>query len=60
MDVLNEADTSKVEITSQVTGLEDVFREDVVDACKEDERDLIIGQFPESKDFGLKVPAVLE
>ena len=33
VEVLNELKTDKVEPTSQVTGLEDVFREDEVGEC---------------------------
>lgn len=56
MTILNEVDTSGVEPTSQVTGLEDVFREDVpMDSpIKKD----LISLFPEEKENELLVPEV--
>jgi aspartyl-tRNA(Asn)/glutamyl-tRNA(Gln) amidotransferase subunit C len=57
---LQEVDVSGVEPTAQVTGLEDVMREDVVEGCEPDVRDNLIKQMPDSKDGMLKVPAVFE
>lgn len=56
MTILNEVDTSGVEPTSQVTGLEDVFREDVpVDSKIKND---LIKLFPEEKDSELLVHEV--
>lgn len=58
MKILNEVDTNGVEGTYQVTGLEDVYREDVVvesSITKE-----LIGQMPEKENGELSVPAVFE
>ena len=58
MKILNEVDTSGVPITAQVTGLEDVFRDDK-------ERDSgrqakILGQMPKTESGELVVPGVFE
>ena len=58
MKILNEVDTEGVPITAQVTGLEDVFREDK-------ERDSgrqakIMGQMPKTENGELVVPGVFE
>ncbi len=58
VEILNEVDTSGIEETCQVTGLEDVVREDVVVACDEDTRKRIIDQFPSRQGDLLKVKAV--
>ncbi len=55
---LNEVDTSSVEETNQVTGLEDVTREDEVVACTEETRKKIISQFPDRMGDLLKVKGV--
>lgn len=60
VEQLQEVDTTDVEPTSQVTGLEDVYREDVVRACDEETRKKIIAQFPEREGDLLKVPGVFE
>ena len=56
MKMLNEIDTTGIEPTAQVTGLFNVFREDVINECniKED----LINIFPEKEKNELKVPAV--
>ncbi|MFA5062147.1 MAG: Asp-tRNA(Asn)/Glu-tRNA(Gln) amidotransferase subunit GatC [Patescibacteria group bacterium] len=56
MKILNEVNTKGVEQTSQVTGLEDVVREDVP-RDSEIKKDLI-GQMPEVRENELVVPAV--
>ncbi len=58
VEMLNEVDTTGVEETCQVTGLEDVVREDVAVACDEDTRKKIIAQFPAKVGNLLKVKAV--
>ena len=60
VEMLNEVDTTGVEETCQVTGLEDVFREDVVQSADEDLRKKIIAQFPAKVGDLLKVKAVFE
>lgn len=56
MKILNEADTSGVEGAYQVTGLENVFRDDVVTECAY--REELIKQMPEVESEELAVPAV--
>lgn len=54
---LEEVNTEKVEITSQVTGLENITREDkVVDSGVEKE---LIKEAPDQEDNQIKVKAVL-
>lgn len=56
MKILNEVDTSGVEGTYQVTGLENVVREDEIAECVF--RNELIAQMPEVKNKELVVPAV--
>ncbi len=58
VEMLNEVDTDGVEETCQVTGLEDVVREDEVHECSEETKKKIIKQFPEKVGELLKVKAV--
>lgn len=58
MKILNEVDTVGVEPTSQVTGLEDVAREDAPRDC-EIKKDLL-AQMPVVRGGQLVVPAVFE
>ncbi|MCF6276601.1 MAG: Asp-tRNA(Asn)/Glu-tRNA(Gln) amidotransferase subunit GatC [Candidatus Magasanikbacteria bacterium] len=60
VEMLNEVDTEGILETSQVTGLEDIIREDVVEECPEERRQKMIAQFPEEKDGLLKVHKVFE
>lgn len=60
VEQLQEVDTTDVEPTSQVTGLEDVYREDAVQGCGDEMRKKIIEQFPEREGDLLKVPGVFE
>lgn len=53
---LNEVDTGDVPITSQVTGLSNVFREDAVQIYAV--RDQLLAQAPEMEDGGVKVKSV--
>ncbi len=59
MEVLNEVDTSQIEITAQVTGLEDVLRTDVIQDCPESQKRKIIEQFPFEQKDALEVPKIL-
>jgi len=58
MKILNEVDTKGVEQTSQVTGLENVVREDVP-RDSEIKKELM-EQMPEVRENELVVPAVFE
>ena len=58
MKILNEVDTSGVEQTSQVTGLEDVVRADEPRDCKITKELLV--QMPEVENNELVVPGVFE
>ena len=58
IDLLNEVNTDSVEETCQVTGLEDVFREDEIIECSEEEKAEIIRSFPKKIGALLRVKAV--
>ena len=58
MDILNEVDTSGVEQTSQVTGLEDVARADEPRDCQIVPE--LLAQMPEVENNELVVPGVFE
>lgn len=60
IDMLNEVDTSMVEETCQVTGLEDVVRDDVVISTDEETRQKLLTAFPEKIGQLLKVKAVFD
>lgn len=58
MKILNEVDTTGIIPTSQVTGLEDVFREDVAEDSGLQKK--ILGQMPQVETDELVVPEVFE
>jgi len=58
IEMLDEVDTTGVEETCQVTGLEDVVREDIALECDEETRQKLIAQFPDKMGNLLKVKAV--
>jgi len=58
IDQLNEIDTSGVEPTYQVTGLENVWRDDVVDRSAVTREDLL-ALTQDQADNSIKVPQVL-
>ena len=58
VEMLNEVDTEGVEETSQVTGLQDVVREDVVVDCDEEMKNRLIEAFCEKQGALLKVKGV--
>lgn len=60
MTILNEVDTTGVEPTFQVTGLEGVVREDAVVECSADVKEKLIGQMPKVVMNELVVPGVFE
>ena len=57
IEKLKELDTTDVEPTYQVTGLENVWREDEIQT--DVGRDELLKLAPEQKDFQVKVPKVL-
>lgn len=57
---LQEVDVSNVEPTAQVTGMENVFREDKVKEWDKDERQAALEQAPELENGQVKVKRVLE
>lgn len=60
IDMLGEVDTSSIEETCQVTGLEDVVREDVAVDCDEETKQKLMSQFPEKLGNLLRVKAVFK
>ncbi len=60
MDMLNSVDTTGVPETCQVTGLQDVVREDVVVASDPIVRQKLIAAFPQHEANLLKVQAVFK
>lgn len=58
MNILNEVDTAGVEPTFQVTGLENVYRDDIVVESKL--RDKLLKQMPEVEMEELVVPGVFD
>jgi aspartyl-tRNA(Asn)/glutamyl-tRNA(Gln) amidotransferase subunit C len=60
ISMLNEVDTDGVEETCQVTGLEDVVREDEVEDCDEETKVNLIKAFPEKRGNLLKVKGVFQ
>jgi aspartyl-tRNA(Asn)/glutamyl-tRNA(Gln) amidotransferase subunit C len=58
IDKLQEVNTDNVETTAQVTGLENVLREDAIKGCPEDEREAALNQAPELAANFVKVKSV--
>lgn len=56
MSLLNEVDTTGIEPTAQVTGLTNIFRDDVV--IKSSNREALLRSMPEVVEDKLKVPGV--
>lgn len=56
---LQGVNTNDVEPVSQVTGVVNVVRKDVIEDCGESARKMIIDSFPEEKDGYIKVKQVL-
>ncbi len=59
IDQLQEVDTSQVEPTAQVTGLENGLREDEIIAWNKEEAEQALNQAPEVEDHQVKVKRVL-
>ena len=57
---LQEVDVSRVEPTAQVTGLENVMREDVVDGCDQETMNKLVAMAPEHEDGLIKTKSVFE
>jgi aspartyl-tRNA(Asn)/glutamyl-tRNA(Gln) amidotransferase subunit C len=59
IEQLREVDTENIEATAQVTGLENVFREDVKEDWQDDEREAALKEAPEIENNQIKVKRVL-
>ncbi|OGH58874.1 MAG: hypothetical protein A2725_03950 [Candidatus Magasanikbacteria bacterium RIFCSPHIGHO2_01_FULL_33_34] len=60
VDMLDEVNTVDIVETCQVTGLEDVFRDDVVEVSDSEVVKKLIAQFPDKVDNLLKVKQVFD
>ena len=60
VEQLKEINTEGVEPSAQVTGLENVMRDDVVKQCTKEVRDKLIKQASHSEDNLIKTKAVFE
>ncbi|MDO8593069.1 MAG: Asp-tRNA(Asn)/Glu-tRNA(Gln) amidotransferase subunit GatC [bacterium] len=60
IDQLKEVDVTGAEPTAQVTGLENVLRDDEVSDWADDERQAALKQAPESENGFIKVKRVIE
>ncbi|MFH1232516.1 MAG: Asp-tRNA(Asn)/Glu-tRNA(Gln) amidotransferase subunit GatC [Patescibacteria group bacterium] len=60
IDLLREVDVKDVEPTAQVTGLENVLREDVVKDWDEKEIEAALADAPEKEDRFIKVKRIIE
>ncbi len=58
VEMLNEVDTEGVEETCQVTGLQDVVREDIVVDCDEETKKQLVEAFSDKKGQLLQVKGV--
>lgn len=57
---LEEVNVADIQPISQVSGLENVTREDKIEKCPENVRENILKQAPEIKDGFIKVKKILE
>lgn len=60
VDQLKEVDVTGVEPTAQVTGLENIYREDEIREWNEKEREEALSQAPDREGRQVKVKRVLE
>lgn len=60
MEILNELDTDDVAMTSQVTGLTNVKREDEVEDCTRELREKLLNEAPDRQMDFIKVKGVFE
>jgi aspartyl-tRNA(Asn)/glutamyl-tRNA(Gln) amidotransferase subunit C len=58
MEQLQKVNANGIDPISQVTGLCNVFRDDAVENCEEDAKDIIIKNFPQEKNGYIKVKQV--
>lgn len=58
IEILNEVNTDNIKETYQVTGLQNITREDEIIECNEKIKKKIIDQFPNKKGNLLKVKAI--
>lgn len=58
VEQLKEVNTEGIEPTAQVTGLENVMREDKIEGCDKETRDKLIKLAPESEDDLVKTRSV--
>ncbi len=59
VEKLKKLNTDKVEPTYQVSGLENIWREDEIFSADAKEKEEIIDNFPDKEDNLLKVPKIL-
>lgn len=60
-ELLNQIDTKDTQMTSQVTGLTDVFRADeILNKNDKENRDKLLSNVPEVENGSIKVPEVFE
>lgn len=57
---LSKVDTTGIEPISQITGLQNVVRDDLVRGCDSDTRDAVLAQFPKRKGDLLETLGVFE
>ena len=60
VEQLKEVDTGGVEPTAQVTGLENVMREDKIEGCDKKTRDKLLKLAPETEDDLVKTKSVFD
>ena len=60
IEQLKEVDTKGIEPTAQVTGLENVYREDDAEEKNKEVRDKLLKQAPSTEDDLIKAKAVFE
>ena len=60
IDKLNEVDTKNVKPIQQITELNNITRSDIVTNKKQETRDQILNQAPETQNNYFKVPKILE
>ncbi len=60
VDKLNKVDTSKAEPIKQITGLENIVREDITEKHDKTIRDKLIKQAPKVKGAHIQVPKILD
>jgi aspartyl-tRNA(Asn)/glutamyl-tRNA(Gln) amidotransferase subunit C len=60
LSLIEELDTTEVEPTAQVTGLVNVFREDVIDQSRILSQSQVLAQAKSSQDGFVKVPAIFD